>query len=475
MIVDRALKDKPPGAFNRMHPSKRDAKQAQEAIYSFLLDAVRTWPAAAVLEEFKRLFIHHVDTVSSTTLPALYEIVFANDEQEFRNTLKRSCYILINNWETSREHQAIQDLVAVFEDPIIYRRTVSPTLKRLRAWLIQFVEGQDYADLKLFISRYTKPAERHWSARYTSYLLTSQYADADNPIEQREAARIAAQRMRDKFKLDLAMYTAKSQMAISRQHMPENPTGLGDEVLRLIKTIVMRRGTFSYTNLASIFLKQTEGTRYENFKKSLLKYIVFSLPQEDIVAVIQQNLGEKLDALYDDHHDEEINDALLLRTCNRVIEYLTTEDRRSPSQLFCLLLASNNPLPLVSVLLKIILICRNSRTHLEARIADLIRFYEDSSQDECQWVINFFEVFNVTFTIYTENVEYSLVAISQMRSRLMASDQASNSDLNAYRIFSQLRQSTSPFVPASEEEQEEIDQVILPEAEIPDPEIDLDL
>jgi hypothetical protein len=57
----------------------------------------------------------------------------------------------------------------------------------------------------------------------------------------------------------------------------------------------------------------------------------------------------------------------------------------------------------------------------------------------------------------------------------MASDQASNSDLNAYRIFSQLRQNTSPFVPASEEEQEEIDQVILPEAEIPDPEIDLDL
>lgn len=463
MIVDRALNDVSPSFFDRRRLVGRNPREAQEAIYAFLLDAVKHYPAEEVLDEFKRLFIQHMDTVSSTTLPALYEIVFANDEREFRNTLKRSCYILINNWETSRQHKAIRELVLLFDDPLIHRRTVSPTLKRLRTWISNFVHSQDYDDLKLFAARYLPPQERepHWTSRYTSYLLTSQFADAENPTEQREAARIVAQQLKDRFKLDLALYTAKSQMARSSSEMPDNPTGLGEGVLRLIKTIVMRRGTFSYANLANIFVRQVQGIRYENFKKSLLRYILFALPDEEATLAIRQNLGHKLDELYLDHYDAEINNALLLRTCNRVIEYLTTEDRESPSQLFCMLLANGNPLPIVSVLLKLILICRNSRTHLETRIADLIRYYKDESEEDCRWVINFFEVFNVTFTIYTENVEYSLVRTSTIAS--IQADQTlhqSSLSLDAYRIFSQTRQQAISFGGMTEDEAAIADELI---------------
>lgn len=464
MIVDRVLTDVSPNSSNRRRLMGRNPREAQEAIYAFLLDAVKHYPAEEVLEEFKRLFIQHVDTVSSNTLPALYEIIFANDAREFRNTLKRSCYILINNWETSRQHKAIQDLILLFADPLIQRRTVSPTLKRLRSWLNAFVHSQDYEDLKLFAARYLPPQEReqHWTSRYTSYLLTSQFADTDNPEEQRQAARMAAQQLRDRFKLDLALYTAKSQMARSHSDVPNNPTGLGDGVLRLIKTIVMRRGTFSYANLANIFVRQIQGIRYESFKKSLLRYLLFALPDEDAALAIRQNLGHKLDELYVDHHDDEINNALLLRTCNRVIEYLTTEDRESPSQLFCILLANGNSLPIVSVLLKLILICRNSRTHLETRIADLVRYYKDESEDDCRWVINFFEVFNVTFTIYTENVEYSLVRTGSLSS--MQAEQAMS--LDAYRIFSQTRQQTISFGEMSESEAAIADEIAERSADI---------
>ncbi|MGP1384598.1 MAG: hypothetical protein ACTS2F_13630 [Thainema sp.] len=462
MIVDRVLNDVSPHSFNRQRLMGRSSREAQEAIYAFLLDAVKHYPAEAVLEEFKRLFIQHVDTVSSNTLPALYEIVFANDAKEFRNTLKRSCYILINNWETSRQHKAIQDLVLLFQDPLIHRRTVSPTLKRLRSWLFDFVHSKDYEDLKLFAARYLPPQERekHWTSRYTAYLLTSQFADADNPTEQREAARLAAQQLKDRFKLDLALYTAKSQAARSISEMPNNPTGLGEGVLRLIKTIVMRRGTFSYANLANIFVRQIQGSRYENFKKSLLRYILFALPDENAALAIRHHLGHKLDELYLDHHDAEINNALLLRTCNRVIEYLTTEDRESPSPLFCMLLANGNSLPIVSVLLKLILICRNSRTHLETRIADLIHYYKDESEEDCRWVINFFEVFNVTFTIYTENVEYSLVRTSAIASISANPIEPSSLSLDAYRIFSQIRHQSISFGNMSEEEAAIADEIL---------------
>src|SRR5579883_820358 len=173
-----------------MRPNRlgRNIQQAQETVYSFLLEIVKKWPPEEVLLEFKRLFIYHVDSISSDAMQAIYEVVFSNNEEEFRNTLKRCCYILVNNWDASRNYKPIQDLIHVFTDPSINRSTASPTLKRLRHWIESFVSSKDYEELKLFASRYEEQERGPWVSRYTSYLLVPQYIDLKNPIEQREAA-----------------------------------------------------------------------------------------------------------------------------------------------------------------------------------------------------------------------------------------------------------------------------------------------
>ncbi|HEY9298163.1 MAG TPA: hypothetical protein VIQ31_17765, partial [Phormidium sp.] len=227
----------------------------RDMIYRFLVDIVQQWPPEAVLQEFKQLFIYYSpNAVNTNAIKALSDIIFANDEEEFKNTLKRSCYILINNWETTRSYKAIKELVLVFSDLNISKSTLSPSLSKLRLWLVNFIKSQDYQDLKIFAARYEEHEATHWSHRYTSYLLVPQYANLSNPVEQREAARALSQELKDRFKFELAMYTTRSQSAMPREILPKNPTGLGDEVLRLIKTIVAKRGPFSYTNLANIFL-----------------------------------------------------------------------------------------------------------------------------------------------------------------------------------------------------------------------------
>jgi hypothetical protein len=431
MIVDRLTEGQPPAKLNR---SRRDVSQAQNIIYNHLLEIVKTWSPEDVLVEFRHLFIHHVDTVSSDTLPALYEIVFANQEQEFRNTLKRACYILINNWDIARSHKSIQQLIQLFSDPVLNRPTLSPTLKRLRSWLKNFVDSLDFQELRLFAARYENQEEIHWSQRYTSYLLVPQYINLKNPIEQREAARALSRQLKDKFKFELALYTARCETAAPKEKLPKNPTSLGDNGLRLIKMIVARRGQFSYANLANIFVNQTRTLNYQDFKRSLKEYLLFSVEHGDFVATFKKQLSEKLSVLYTSHNDKVITDALLLRTSNRVIEYLTTENQQEPSPLFVLLLSQGNPLTLVIVLLKIILVCKYARTHLEARIADLIKYYEGFSEEECQWVVNFFEIFNITMAIYAENVEYNLVDMNNHNS-----PQPAKLSLDACRIFSQFK------------------------------------
>ncbi|MBC6421364.1 MAG: hypothetical protein GDA38_07235 [Hormoscilla sp. SP12CHS1] len=56
------------------------------------------------------------------------------------------------------------------------------------------------------------------------------------------------------------MYTARSE---SRKDTPENPTNVGDGMLRLIKIILARSGQYSYVNLAEIFIQQTQGISYK--------------------------------------------------------------------------------------------------------------------------------------------------------------------------------------------------------------------
>lgn len=430
---------KPSGKLN---PSRRNVPKAQEAIYEFLLEIVKNWSPDEVLKEFRHLFIHHSDTVSSSTLPYLYEIVFANQEQEFRNTIKRSCYILINNWDITRNHESIQKLIQIFSDPILYKHTISPTLKRLREWLRNFIASIDFQELKLFAARYDERGRMHWSQRYASYLLVPQYVNLENPLEQRQAARNLSKKLKDQFKFDLAMYTALSQSVASKERKLENPTSLGDEVLRLIKRIVAKRGFFSYPSIAHIFLNQTQNLTYHTFKHSLLEYLIFSVEHDEFSETLKSQLSEKLGMLYTDHDGKVINNALILRTANRVIDYLTTENHQEPSSLFVLLLSQGNSLTLVIVLLKIILICQHARTHLESRIADLIRYYAGYSEEECQWVVNFFEMFRIITAIYTENIEYNLVNMGGPCEPPQAGGASGNSQ-EAYRIFSQRKHRVS--------------------------------
>jgi hypothetical protein len=418
----------------RFNKVGRNIRQAQETIYSFLLTIVKKWPPEEVLLEFKRLFLYNVDSVSSEAMQSLYEIVFANDEEEFRNTLKRCCYILINNWDASRHFKPIQELVQSFTDTPTERYTASPTLKRMRQWMHTFIRGKDYEELKLFVSRYDDSERGPWSSRYTSYLLVPQYIDLSNPIEQREAARALSKQLKDRFKFDLAMYIARSQSNAPVERVPKNPTALGDEVLRLIKAIVAKRGPFSYVNVANIFINQIENLSYWEFKQSLQHYLVFAVDSQEFVDLLYKRLSEKMEDLYASHEGEVVNNALILRTCNRVIEYLTTEDQENPTQLFILLLSQGNPVTLVIVLLKIILICKHARTHLEACIACLIKHYQKYPEDECSWVVNFLEVFNVTFAIYAENVQYNLIKMD-----VDSCPPTPIFDPDKYRIFSQLK------------------------------------
>ncbi|MDM9380052.1 hypothetical protein QUB80_04980 [Chlorogloeopsis sp. ULAP01] len=416
-----------------------DIQVIQEKIYIFLIEIVKVWSPEDVLREFKRLFIENFDSVSLDSAPGIYRLLYLIDnEQDFHHTLKRCCYILVNNWENNRKYKHIQELVQIFIDYKSNKQQAKSYNQDniYRIWLKRFIKSKDFQELKLFAFKNEDKTKIHWRNRYTSYLLVAQSVDNNNSPEQQEAARKASKQLKDKYKFELAMYIARSQSNNSGKTRYQNPSILGDELLRLIKAIVVKKGVFSYENIANIFLKQTKNQTFRNFKKSLQKYLIYSVRQQNFVETLNQQLLDRLLNWKSEYDEEIIDKDLLLRTCNRIIDYLTIENTQEPSPLFVLLLSQGHPLTLVIVLLKIILISPNSRSHLEARIAHLIHHYEQYSETECKWLINFIEIFSITFAIYAENVEYNLVKVEEKQHQHTCKSQF-NPD--AYRVFSQLK------------------------------------
>lgn len=418
----------------RSNSRQLNVQITQQEVYAFFIEIVNKMSPDDVLCKFKGLFIDGLDSQEYHYIPAIYKIFIDDNEHEFCNTLKRCVYIIINTWKSHRKDKYIQELVNLFAIKNLREKIPNfPEINICRNWLENFINSKDYQEIKLFAAKYDELSKGHWSNRYTSYLLVAQSVNENNSKEQQEAAKKLYRQIKDKFKFELAIYIARSQSAVSSTTRYKNPSILGDNVLNLIKAIVLKRGAFSHENIANIFINQTKQQTLEQFKISIEKYLFFSVDNQELVKTLRQQFAENLSLWKKDYNQEIINKELLLRTCNRVIDCLTTENGKEPSLLFILLLTQGHSLTLVIILLKTILICRNSRRHLEIKISHLIRYYEKYPEDECKWVINFMEIFNITFAIYTENVEYNLIK--------MEGKQSINPQLNldSYRVFSQMK------------------------------------
>ncbi|MBD2578798.1 hypothetical protein [Oscillatoria sp. FACHB-1406] len=386
------------------------------SIYQFLLTLVQTRSPEEVLQQFCTLFFdYRVNAENADAIEELSLLLAANNQQEFLGTLKRCCYILINNWETKRDPDCIQQLIDSFQCDRNFRAASSAKKARLHAWINTFRSSKDYEDLRFYTQKYCKcevkeVSERHWSDRYTAYRLVAQYANETNSPEQRQAALTLSQTLKNKFKFDLAMYATRSQLATYRNKSLKNPTHLGENVLRIIKKIVLRKGYFNYANLANIFIRQTQDCQFKIFKEALQRYLFFALDSRPKMERFQEKIAQKMQEIYSDYEDDIIDKALYLRTCNRTIDFLTTESGKTPSDIFHYLWLESSPLTLVTLLLKIVLICPNARTHLETRIAELIEIHQNLPEEDCAWAINFFEIFKIAFAIYADNdVRYDLI------------------------------------------------------------------
>lgn len=425
-------------------------EQAQQRIYEFFLETVRCKSPDEVLADFKNLFINFSDSHNPEIAQALDQILTAYNEKEFFYTLRRCCYILINNWTVSNNRVSIQSLIDIFNHPSIHKKPKSIKLRTIRIWLQIFIKSEDFQSLQLF----TLHLEGHgnndqkWGNRFASYLLAYQYTNPTSPLEQRQAANLLSQKMKDKFKFDLAMYTARAGTQSPLQTNRINPTSLSNNVINLVTLMLTKKSVLNCQKLAINFLDNIKNLSYQEFKVSLLKYLDFSVTDAEISEAVQNKLQDSLLTFKSNHDDYPVNISLILKTTKHLTSEITISDRGQPTELFNVLLHHTNPINLVVLLLKILLLNESIRPYLELRVAAIIKYYSPYSESKCKSVIAFIDMLNIALAIYTGETRYNIVKMTPYDSYELSNPQdndtqsdshISNFDSREYRIFSQAR------------------------------------
>jgi hypothetical protein len=393
-----------------------DIDKAQQCIYNFFINIIKTHSDNEILNQFNNLFIRYEPIDGSEAYYALGEIIFYDKEEDFKYTILRCCYILNNNWIVNRNISACQQLVDLFLSNFISIPTKVTKLKTLKQWLQKFVQSEEYNKLRSLSGR---PAIYHtydnWAERFSTYILASEYNDPTKSVEQRKYSENLSRKLKKQFKFDLALYTAKIDARGSNPQL-KNPTSLGDGVLHLIKRVLNKQGNQNFRNIAKNLYRQISYLSFGEFKNKLLDYLGILTDSSDPFN-LKETIIYKLITLLEHQDDQQMTMSLLNIACNQLLKYILLDDHRHPSRFLQSALDSQNFLGTIIILLKIILLFPDSRRYLEGYVAELLKFFSAYSEEECGDFINFLDVLNVTLAIFDDDTDYCLIKMNNVNIR----------------------------------------------------------
>ncbi len=415
----------------------------KQTIYDHLLKCVRTESANAVLKRFHTLFISGLGYPEPTIKAALNQIVISIQSKEnFALFFNRCCYILVNAWQNQPDCRGIiPELVGVLgrmsAAPATLGRSRATT--RLRALMQQFAQSAYYQRLRRFSEFITPHTSASASKPLSSILRRYPYlyqhclVSQEDSQEHQSTVRQAQHQAQEKFELDLSHYltgllkrptgqiiqpAGRSQIilpASGQLVQARNPTLLTDgELCGTLKHYmgrVERQG--SYRDVAKHFkLRNQREQSYLDFKKNLYAYLVASVDPKFGRCRFNQQLEKQFESLFPDCNQRPMSDFLLVRTCNRLINFLVVESRQRPNHLVFMDLINNvGSTATVGLLLKLVLLCKKIKPYLENRFALLFSHYEGQKQSSVKWLVACLEKMNLAWSSHFGRFDFSFVTV----------------------------------------------------------------
>ena len=410
----------------------------EQIIYDHLLDCVRSQAPEEVLTRFYNLFVGGLQYPNPEIRAALNHIVTAASAKEtFGPFLNRCCYILVNTWQSQPLYRpAIPQLVAHLDRA----RSMTPSLHRtqattrLRFLVHQFTHSQVYQKLRrlselLYPSTGTANQPLGQMLVRYPYLYQHCLTTQQDNHEHQQTIRQFQTQAQTKFDHNLHQFTthlarnpARSSRSIIQPNSSEaviqavrNPTLLSEGELRgTLKQFVGKvNHQGSYRDMAQHFVAHNAVPHtYKNFKRNFYEYLVSSVDPKFGRCRFNHQLCTFLDGLYPDKNHSQLNDFLLIRTCNQLMNFLTIESRQQPNhRVFMDLINNIGSTETVGLMMKVVLFCKKTKPYLERRFAILFDHYESHTRSTVKWLVRCLEKVNLAWSAHFSRFDFSFVSV----------------------------------------------------------------
>lgn len=412
---------------NASYRYNRPLVNGEQQLYEHLLACANAETPEQLLERFRLLFIDAVGYPERDITAVLDTIVNSTAAREdFRFILNRCCHILINRWQARPQLQAaIPQLVALLDaepQQRVREITRSKGIRNVRSLVRDFRDTEQFLTLQRLALVTAEGASYSYSGqerlgrliRRYPYLYEHCLLSEDSTQAHQHTIHQLQQRAQRQFEVDLSQYVTyrlrrsrlgRQQAGVASQTPREvdNPTLLSDR--DLVTSLKQFTGPVeqghSYRDLAQGFATHSSHTRtYRAFKSDLYHYITASLDVSYGNRQFNQLLATHLQNLMADDDDRPLTDFLQVRTYSQLLNFLVIDSSQQPQHFVFVDLISNlGPVLTAGLLLKITLLCRRVKPHLERRFSLLFGHYEDCAQEAVQWLVQMLEVLNVALSL----------------------------------------------------------------------------
>lgn len=388
----------------------------EQLLYNHLQKLVGVSSPQEMLASFRGLFLGEQEYQVTEVWEALERIVDSESVRDrFPFIINRCCYILVNQWQKqSRLQWAIPELI----DILLIQPTTLPsswTAHRLRRLLYKFVQTDQYQALRRLANAFqdsTKPEPdcqpklENLIVRYP-YLYEHCFLTDHSEIDQRQQIRKMQEAAGRKFDRDLYQYISYQQKTTLPElgvNPPHNPTLLSDRQLSQAIDHFTGQvdGGYTYNESSRLFLKQSsKAGSYHSFKGELYEYLTSSMDGKYANRYFKRRLEQTLKNTLSHNDSHSVNSSLVAGTCKRLLDFLVVESQQKP-QHFVLIDLTNNlgVTNVMGLMLKIVLVCRQTKRELEKRLAVLFTHYSNFERPQVVWLIESLENMNIAFSTH---------------------------------------------------------------------------
>lgn len=393
----------------------------EQALYDWWRYWVQHEAPQRVLQRFQLLFLAG-QSGDAEIAHALDRLVLTPDAPKtFRYVLNRCCYILINTWQGQPQSRwAIGELVNLLGNapPSTLPAASNRPVDRLRSLMDQFRRTEQYRQIQQATSLADTSEElgeekplaqlvRRYPYLYPTCLADGTGLPEQALQEQRQFLDQLQTEAQRQFELKLGHYIVdqiRRRQAPNRQTPPApNPTLLTDgELEAALKHYAGRVDQgLTYQERAERFLQDNKyGQVFRTFKHNLAAYLISALPAGPGRNLFERRLRTFFDELFPKFDQHKLDDFLLNRTCTRLLNFMVVEGRQKPSHpVFVDLITSLGPVQVVSLVLKVVLVCKNLRGYVEKQFATLFNHYAAQTQSTVSWLVKTLENLKVALCL----------------------------------------------------------------------------